>query len=226
MSTNLLPQQYAVCPVSHQTPREELLSTLTHAFGLLLSVIGISVLIVYAGTYGEAIHVVTASIYGSSLVLLYAASTFYHGSRSLFWKRKLQVADHVCIYLLIAGTYTPITLISLKGVWGWSLFSIVWGVAIVGILLKLFFTGRFRVISTLAYLCLGWVVVIALGPLIESLPTGGLIWLVAGGLAYSFGTIFFVKQQIPFNHAIWHLFVMAGSACHYFSVFLYVIPPT
>lgn len=195
-----------------------------HGIGAALAVAALVVLVVFAAIRGTAWHVVSCSIYGTTLVLLFAASTLYH---SLPWpgvKRGLKILDHSAIYLLIAGTYTPFLLGPLRGPWGWSLFGVIWGLALVGIGFKLFFAGRFKLLSTLIYIGLGWIVVIAFRPLVKALPLPGILWLVAGGVAYTLGTVFYLGRRIPYNHAIWHVFVLAGSVCHFFSVLLYVIP--
>ena len=224
-----MPTSRAVDPngafaASRQSLLEETLNYLTHGFGLLLSAGGMAVLVVFASIHGNAWHIVGCSIYGATLVILYAASTLYHASRSPRYRRAFQTVDHVCIFLLIAGTYTPFTLVSLGGGWGWSLFGVVWGLALLGIILKVFLVRRFKLISTLAYLGLGWLGIIAIVPLHRNLPPGGLVWLAAGGAAYSIGTIFFAWKRIPFSHTVWHLFVLTGSICHYFAVMFYVLP--
>ncbi len=204
---------------------EEIASSVTHGIGLLLAVAALVVLVVFAALRGTAWHVVSCAIYGSTMVLMFAASTLYH---SFPWPRAkavLKVVDHSAIYLLIAGTYTPFLLVSLRGPWGWSLFGVVWGLALLGVIFKLFFAGRFKLFSTLVYVGMGWIVIVAIRPLYQNLPLGGLLWLVAGGVFYTVGTLFYLGRRIPFNHAIWHIFVFTGSLCHFFSVMWYVIPP-
>ncbi len=163
----------------------------------------------------------------AAIVLAAGRSTRMQDSNKLLlpWKGKriLQVVDHVAIFLLIAGSYTPFTLVVLKGSWGWSIFGVVWGLAAAGIVAKVFFTGRFDVASTVAYIGMGWLVLIALGPLVRTLAPGGLIWLVAGGVAYTIGALFYLWERLPFNHAVWHTFVIAGSASHFFAVLIYVL---
>ena len=198
--------------------REEIANTVTHAIGLLLAIAGLSVLVVFAALRGSAWHVVSSSVYGATLVMLYAASTIYHFVRAPRYKNKLRVLDHASIYLLIAGTYTPFMLVNLRGGWGWSIFGVVWGLAVAGVIFKLFTTGRFAGVSTALYLMMGWLVVIAAVPMIARVPTAGLIWLLIGGVSYSFGTYFFMRDHRPFHHAIWHLFVLGGSVCHWFAV--------
>ena len=204
--------------------REELANTLTHGLGLLLSIVGVPGLIVMASRHGDAWHVVSCSVYGATLIILYSASTLYHGARTPRWKKILQVMDHACIYLLIAGTYTPFTLVMLRGGWGWTLFGLVWGGALVGIFFKLFFTRRFEVVSTVTYILMGWIALVATYPIVQQFPLGCILWLVAGGVSYTFGVIFFVLDRLPFMHAVWHVCVLAGSICHYVAVMRYVLP--
>ena len=201
---------------------EELANTITHGIGVGLSITGLVLLVVRAALYGNAWQVVSFSIYGSSLILLYLASTLYHGFRSPRLKEILRIFDHSAIYLLIAGTYTPFLLVTLRGPWGWSLFGVIWGLAILGITFKLIFGPKYDVLSTIFYLLMGWVVIIAIKPLLAALPLGGLLWLVAGGLAYSLGVIFYAWEKLPYHHAIWHGFVLAGSFFHFFAVFFHV----
>jgi len=203
---------------------EELANSLTHGLGLALSVAGLVILLVLAARRGTAWHIVSCAVYGATLVLLYAASTLYHSVRSPRIKRICKVIDHSAIYLLIAGTYTPFTLVVLRGPWGWSLFGIVWGLALLGILWKVWFVDHFVVVSTTIYLLMGWLAVVALKPLIASVPPGGLAWIFSGGLAYTVGVGFFAWRRLRFHHALWHMFVLAGSVCHYFAVLFYVLP--
>jgi hemolysin III len=204
---------------------EEVANTITHGIGLLLSVVGFVVLLVLAALRGTAWHIVACSIYGATLICLYTASTLYHAVISPRVKRALRIFDHSAIYLLIAGTYTPFLLVSLRGPWGWSLFGVIWGLALAGVLFKFWFVERFVILSTAVYIAMGWLVVIAAKPVITHVPSTALIWLLAGGLAYTGGVIFFAAKRIPYSHAIWHLFVLAGSICHYFAVLFTVIPP-
>src|SRR4030095_9459569 len=208
----------------NETWVEELANSITHGVGLALSVIGLIVLIVLSVTRGTAWHILGCTIYGGTLVLLYSASTLYHSFRTPRLKRVLKILDHTAIYLLIAGTYTPFTLVNLRGFWGWTLFSLVWGLSVFGILWKLFHVERFPIVSTLVYIAMGWLVVIAIKPVMLAVPMSGIIWLVAGGLFYTVGVVFFASKRIPYNHAIWHMFVMAGSICHYFAVLFSVLP--
>jgi hemolysin III len=204
---------------------EEIANAITHGIGLLLSIAGFVVLLVLVALRGNAWHMVACSIYGATLICLYTASTLYHAVISPRVKRALRIFDHSAIYLLIAGTYTPFLLVSLRGPWGWSLFGVIWGLALVGVLFKFWFVERFAILSTAVYIAMGWLVVIAAKPVISHLPLTAIIWLLAGGLAYTGGVIFFAAKRIPYSHAIWHLFVLAGSICHYFAVLATMIPP-
>lgn len=207
--------------------QSELANTITHAVGVALALAGLAVLVTIASLHGNPRQVVSYSIYGVTLVLLYAASTAYHGIRLPRARRLLQTLDHAAIYLLIAGTYTPFSLISLRGAWGWSLFGVIWALAATGVVFKVFFTGRFSRTSTLVYLGMGWLALIAARQLFANLPAQGLALLFAGGLCYTVGVLFFaLDRKLRFNHAIWHLFVLAGSVCHFFAVLVSTMPRT
>ena len=204
--------------------REEFVNVLSHGIGFFLSLAALSLLVVYASLQGNAWHIVSAAIYGLSLVVLYMASTLFHWSRKPNLRKWLNVFDHSAIYVLIAGTYTPFLLVTLNGAWGWSLFGVIWGLTLIGIVFKIFFTGRFNVLSAVIYVLMGWLIVIAIVPLTENLSTMGLVWLLIGGISYSIGAVFFLLNKLPFNHAIFHFWVLGGSICHFFSVFWHVIP--
>jgi len=210
--------------LKHYTPLEERTNIISHAIGLVLSIIALVLLVLRAGLYGNAWHIVSAGIFGFSLISLYAASTFYHSATDPKRRIRLRVIDHATIYVLIAGTYTPFTLVTLNGSIGWMIFGAAWGMAIAGITLKLFFTGKYNVLSTLMYVFMGWIIVFAITPLINSLSTEGLFWLFAGGVAYTTGAIIYSIKKIKFNHAIFHMFVLLGSFCHFVSVYFYVLP--
>ena len=203
---------------------EEIFNSIIHGTGILISLAGLVLLIVFSSLYGKASHIVSCTIFGITLVLLYTASTLYHSFRKPKIKHVFRIIDHSCIYALIAGTYTPFMLVTVRGVLGWTLFAIVWSLTILGILFKVFFIHRFKILSTLAYILMGWLVVFAIKPIFQTLPGGAIVWLVSGGLAYTGGTIFYAWNRLPFNHAIWHSFVLAGSVCHFFAVLFYVIP--
>jgi hemolysin III len=198
--------------------REELANALTHGVGVVASVAGGAALITLAAVFGNAWQIASATVFVTCLILLYTASTLYHSFRDETIKRRLKVLDHCAIYLLIAGTYTPFTLIALRGVWGWSLFGVVWTLALAGVIFKLYFTGRFKLVSTLLYIAMGWIVVVAIVPLWRSLTPWALGWLFAGGISYTAGTFFYHNPRVRYSHAIWHLFVLAGSAMHFAAV--------
>jgi hemolysin III len=198
--------------------REEIANVVTHGVGALLAIGGGAVLITMAAVHAGAREIVSASVFTATLVLLYIASTLYHAATEPRAKARLKVLDHCAIFLLIAGTYTPFTIAAIRGGWGWSLFGVIWGMAVAGIVFKIFFTGRFRVLSTAMYVGMGWLVLVALVPLVEALSPVGLAWLIAGGALYTLGTLFYHRESIPYSHAIWHGFVLAGSGCHFAAV--------
>jgi hemolysin III len=203
---------------------EEVANSITHGLGLAFSVIGLAVMIVLACLNGSALHITSCSLYGATLVTLYTASTLYHSVRSPRIKHIFKIIDHCSIYLLIAGTYTPFTLVMLRGGWGRSLFAVVWTLSFLGIIFKLFFVNRFIIVSTIIYILMGWLVIVAIKPVVAMIPPGCILWLLAGGLFYTVGVLFFAWHKIPYHHAIWHLFVVAGSVCHFLAVVFYVIP--
>ena len=203
---------------------EELAHALTHGIGALLSVAALVVLVVYSALYGDAWHITSTTVYGLTLILIYTASTLYHGVSRPAAKEILQKLDHSAIFLLIAGTYTPFTLVNLRGPWGWTLFALVWGVAIAGIAFELACRKCPKVISVGLYLGLGWIVLIAIKPLLAQVDPGGVRLLVAGGVAYSLGVVFYLWKTLVYHHAVWHLFVLAGSILHFFAVFFFVVP--
>jgi hemolysin III len=204
--------------------KEETINALTHGLGALLSLGGLAVLVVMASLHGDAWHIVSCSIYGFTLVLLFSSSTLYHSFRSQRVKHIFRIIDHASIYLLIAGTYTPFVLVNLRGRWGWSLFGVIWGLALAGIVFQIFFVSRFRLVQTMIYLAMGWLVVIAIKPLFMHVPRLGLLWLLFGGLCYTVGAVFYLWKKLPYHHAVWHLFVLGGSVCHYFAILFYVLP--
>ena len=204
------------------TPAEEWANSITHGIGAVLSIIGLPILILMAVARGEISLLVGCSIFGGTLVFMYAASTLYHSFQKPDLKRILRIVDHSAIYLLIAGTYTPFALLYFDGGWAWTLLCLEWGIALVGIVFKLFFTGRFGVISTLTYIAMGWLGVAVLEPLLAAAPLGCVAWMVAGGLLYTGGIVFYAWERLPYNHAIWHVFVLGGSLCHYLALALYL----
>jgi len=197
---------------------EEIASSVSHGIGVGLSIAGLTALVVLAALYGDVWQIVSVSVYGCSLVLLYLASTLYHSFQNPRVKRIFQICDHAAIYLLIAGTYTPFLLISLRGAWGWTFLAVIWGLAFLGIGLKAFFFEYYERLAALGYVFMGWLCVIAGKELLVSVPQASLIWLAVGGVVYTSGIIFLAWRRIPYGHAIWHLFVLGGSACHYFAV--------
>ncbi len=208
---------------SPSSPRhEEWWNTLTHGVGLLLSLAGLVFLLAVTVSQGDSYRVAGCAIYGTCLVALYAGSTIYHAVHHDHWKRRLQVVDHVCIYLLIAGTYTPFLLTLMRGPWGWSLLALVWGLAAIGIAAKVGLGCQWEFLSTFGYVALGWIALVAVKPILATVPVGGMVLLAAGGITYTVGVIFYVYDSTPFFHAVWHLFVMAGSVCHFVAVVLYV----
>ncbi|RME51241.1 MAG: hemolysin III family protein [Deltaproteobacteria bacterium] len=210
---------------SFYTPREELFNSLTHGAGILLGLAALGVLSGFSSLYGDAWHIVSCSIYAVTLILLYTASTLYHAIPPSRAKEIFQVLDHGAIFLLIAGTYTPFTLVSLRGPWGWSLFGVIWGLAVVGLVCQFLSITRKNALMLGLYIVMGWAVVGAIKPLSASLSGGGMWLLVLGGLAYTFGIIFYVGERIPYHHALWHLCVLLGSTLHFFAVLLYVVLP-
>jgi hemolysin III len=202
---------------------EEKINIITHAIGLLLSIAALVLLIIHASSNGSARHIVSFTIFGASMILLYSASTLYHYSQKPDIRRKLNILDHASIYVLIAGTYTPFTLVTLKGALGWSIFGVTWGIALAGVFLKLFYTGKYDKISTIAYVAMGWIIIFAVKPLIENLPINGLYWLLAGGILYTIGAVLYSIKKIKFNHAIFHVFVLLGSFSHFMAIYFYVL---
>jgi hemolysin III len=202
---------------------EELVNSLTHGIGAALGVAALVLLVVFAGLRGDAWQVVTLSIFGATLVILYLASTLYHGFRRPRVKRFFRLIDHSSIYLLIAGTYTPVCLVLMRGPWGWTLFGLIWGLAVLGIASRILLRGRMKALHVATYIGMGWLVLIALGPTLRMVPPGLLVWLVIGGSSYTLGVVFFLWKRLPYHHAIWHLFVLGGSVCHFFGMLLYVV---
>lgn len=206
------------------TKKEELVNAITHGIGALLSITALVFLIIFSVKNGTALHVTSFTIYGITMVLLYVSSTLVHSFPEGKAKDIFEIFDHAAIYLFIAGTYTPFMLVVINGPLGWTLLSIVWAIAICGVVFKSFFVKRFMFISTILYIVMGWLIVLALKPLVATLPTEGIVLLVAGGLLYTIGAIFYVWRGFLFHHAVWHLFVLAGSAAHFFAILYYVTP--
>ncbi|MFB0938552.1 MAG: hemolysin III [Urechidicola sp.] len=204
--------------------KEEKLNVLTHGFGLLLSVIALFLLIVKSIKSENTTIITSFIIYGLSLIILYAASTFYHAAKAPELRYKLNIFDHASIYVLIAGTYTPFTLVTLEGWVGWTIFGVSWGLALIGVILKLFYTGKYDRISTIAYVLMGWLIVFAIKPLLANLSYEGLLWLFSGGIFYTVGAILYSMNKMKYNHAIFHVFVLLGSFSHFMAVYYHVLP--
>lgn len=207
-----------------ETPEEELASTITHGLGLVMAVLAMVVMVVFAMENAGPLHTFSLMTFGAALVAMYLASTLYHALSDSRWRGTALVCDHACIYLLIAGTYTPFMLVTLGGARGWSIFAVMWALAVTGAVLKVWFTNRLILVSTGVYVAMGWMGIICGPQILEATSTAGLAWLLGGGLAYTGGVAFFLWQHLPFNHAIWHVCVIAGSTCHVIAVFHDVLP--
>jgi hemolysin III len=203
---------------------DELASSVIHGIGILLSIAGLATLVAFSALYGDARAVVASAVFGTTLILCYTASTLYHSIPGVLAKRVLRTFDHIAIFLLIAGTYTPFTLIALPGAWGWGLFGTIWALALMGSALELGLLKRYRRLAVLMYVAMGWVGLIAFKPLSEHLQFGGMVLLIAGGVTYTLGVPFYLWRKLPYHHSVWHFFVLAGSVLHYLAVLLYVIP--
>lgn len=208
--------------INQYSPAEERINITSHALGIGLSLLATLLLILKACHHRDAWHIVSFTVFGACMVTLYVASTLYHSASQPDRRRKLKIFDHAAIFLMIAGTYTPFTLVTLRGVTGWVLFGSVWSLALTGIGLKLFFTGRMKVLSTLMYVGLGWLVIFVIKPLLATFPVPGLIWLVVGGILYTSGALIYSIGRIRFNHAIFHTLVLGGSFCHWMTIYLFV----
>ena len=208
----------------HYSTAEEIANSVTHGIGVVFSIAGLAVLTSFASVFGSVWHIVSVSIYGASQILMYTASTLYHSIPLPRAKAVLRQFDHAAISLLIAGTYTPFALVNLRGPWGWSLLGVIWGLAIFRIVGQSWLMRRGKSALALPYLIMGWAAIVVIKPMMDTVATGGMLLLLGGGLAYTFGVIFYVWKRLPFNHAIWHLFVMLGSTLHFFAILFYVIP--
>ncbi len=211
-------------PKSRYSLGEEIANAVTHGLGVGLSIAALTLLVVFAAIWGNGWHLASAIVYGVTMLLLYVSSTLYHSVPGQKARHIFKIIDHSSIYLLIAGTYTPFTLVTLRESGGWWLFGIVWSLAVAGVALEAFWVYRPKWLSAVVYLAMGWLVVVAINPLVAHLPSTGVWLLVAGGLAYTLGTVFYVLKKVPYTHAVWHLFVLAGSVCHFLAVMLFVLP--
>jgi len=214
----------AVGEPTYYAPTEERINVMSHAVALLFSIAGLLALVTRALLHGNTWHLVSFSVFAISLIALYTASTAYHSTRDPSLRIRLRTVDHATIYVLIAGTYTPFAMVTLQGSTGWLLFAITWGMAVTGIVLKLFFTGRYNQVSTLMYVFMGWLIMFFIKPLIAQFPSAGLAWLLAGGISYTLGAVIYSIPKVPYHHAIFHLFVVLGSFCHFIAVYAYVLP--
>lgn len=214
-------------PINHAPPvyssAEERINIYSHGIGALFSVVALVLLAIRASREPGILPVASFSVFGVSLVLLYVTSTLYHRCQNAERRKTLRIFDHATIYVLIAGTYTPFALLTLQGRIGWTIFLVSWGLGVTGIVLKVFYTGRYRLVSTLMYVFMGWLIVFAFNPLADKLASEGLYWLLGGGISYSVGAALYSIRKLPFNHAIFHCFVLAGSACHFICVYFYVL---
>ena len=210
-------------PDKLQTKTEEIGNATTHAMGALLSLAAMILLIVFAANQNDGLKLASSIVFGCTLLLMYLSSTLYHSLSNPRLKHIFRIVDHASIYLLIAGSYTPFMLVTLKGPWGWTLFTIIWSLAFMGVVFKIFFVHRFELLSTLIYILMGWMALVAIKPIYLHLPTSGIECLVAGGLCYTIGVIFYAWERLKFSHVLWHLFVLAGSIFHFFSVLFYVV---
>lgn len=204
--------------------REEIFNVVTHGTGAVLSVMALIVMVLYSALYGTGMHLAASLVFGGSLVTLYSASTVYHAMTKLRWKRFFRLIDHLSIYVLIAGTYTPVALLGLKGAWGWTIFGLIWAFALAGFVFKFSPLRRSEKLSLILYALMGWLIIIAIKPLIANVNHTALYYLLGGGLCYTFGIYFYAKEKIPYNHAIWHVFVLGGSTLHFLGIFFYLIP--
>jgi len=210
--------------LKHYSPGEEKFNITSHAIGLALSGVALVAMLTRAIQFGTLWHIVSVSIYGASLISLYTASTFYHGAKEPALRSRLRIMDHATIYVLIAGTYTPFALVTLYGPTGWTIFGLTWSMAVAGVILKLFSTGKYDRLSTVLYLFMGWVIIFAINPLMNNLSSDGLFWLFAGGVSYTLGAVLYSIEKLGFNHALFHLFVLLGSFCHFIAIYSHVLP--
>lgn len=221
-----MPENSTKYIIHHYPKLEEKLNVVTHLMGLVLSVAGLILLILKAVKIDDLWAIISFPIFGMSMIVLYLASTLYHLSKTPKIRYHLNIFDHASIYVLIAGSYTPFVLVTLNGTEGWVIFSVVWSIALFGIIFKIFFTGRFNVLSTILYVAMGWLIVFSFRSLVQNLDFNGLVWLISGGIAYTLGAVLYALDKLKFNHAIFHVFVLLGTLCHFVSVYFYVVPVT
>lgn len=207
--------------VNRYSFREEIFNSVTHGIGALLSIAALVIIVAFASIKGDVWQIVSFSIYGFTLFFLYTSSTLYHSILFEKAKKVFRVFDHVSIYLLIAGSYTPITLVAMRGTWGWTIFAVIWSLALIGIILNIISVEKTKIFSTVLYVLMGWLIVFAAKPMLQMIPSGFFVWLLTGGIIYTLGVIFYICKKIPFNHGIWHLFVLGGSVVHYLGFLFY-----
>jgi hemolysin III len=210
--------------LEHYAPAEERLNRISHGLGVLLSLLATVMLMLDSVATSDPWRIVSCAVFSASLLIFYLSSTLYHTVQSDRLRYLFRILDHATIFVLIAGSYTPFTLVTLRGPWGWSLFGIVWGLAVAGVVLKVFMTHRLKILGPVIYICMGWLMIVAVNPLLAALPGAGFYWVLAGGIIYTAGVLVYAIKQIPYNHAIWHLFVLTGSFCHVHAVYWYVVP--
>ncbi len=220
LKQKLIQIENEIASLQYQSKKEEVVNSLIHGVGVFLSITALVFLVVFANIYGTIWHVVSFSVFGATLIFLYLSSTLFHGFQNTKLKKFFRLFDYIGIFLLIAGTYTPITLVYLHGPWGWSLLGIVWFLALIGIVLRLLFSEKIELILAVLYVLMGWIILVALKPMLAMVPTGVIIWLVIGGAFYMLGLLFLSFKKIPYHHAIWHLFVLGGSTAHFLGMFL------
>ncbi len=211
-----------IASLQHQSRKEDVVNSIIHGIGIGLSVAALVLLIVFGNIYGDIWHVVSFSVFGATLIFLYLSSTLFHGVKSLKAQEFFRKCDYIGIFLLIAGTYTPIMLVYLRGSWGWTLLGVVWFLALVGIGLRIFFSSKVELVLAILYVLMGWIIMVAVKPALVLIPSGVLIWLLVGGASYMIGLIFLSWKKLPFHHALWHLFVLGGSTAHFFGLFFYI----
>jgi hemolysin III len=221
-NTSVTYRQNDVSDPAVQSSGEEIANSISHGIGAALSIAALVTLVVFASRRGDILRVVSLSIYGTTLIVMYLSSTLYHSFSNPRTKHFFRILDHSSIYLLIAGSYTPIVLVAMRGAWGWTIFGIVWTMAVCGIVAKIFLTGRYGIVSVILYIAMGWIIVLAIKPMIQSVPWKLFIWLLIGGLSYTFGIIFYAWEKMPYNHTVWHLFVLGGSIAHFIGILLYI----
>ncbi|MEA1972415.1 MAG: hemolysin III family protein [Candidatus Cloacimonadota bacterium] len=207
----------------NQSKGEEIANSITHGIGVVVSIAALVILVVFSSLQGDAWKIVSFSIYGATMITLFLASTLYHSFTNIYVKKFFRIIDHSSIFLLIAGTYTPLLLLPMRGAWGWSIFGVVWGLTLFGIIFEIFFMGRFKAVTLSLYIMMGWIIVVAIKPMLNTVPKSLLYYISAGGLFYTFGIIFYVNKKLKYHHSIWHLFVLGGAISHFLGIYFYLL---